>query len=104
MKKKTISLKINVTEAERSEIDVAQKAAGYKTRAAYMLDSALLQTPLELTEIARQLGRLGLLCNDLLADEDGGAANRRLDRDDAQKAVRKIINACDAVIAALREH
>lgn len=103
MSSKTKPIKVNLTAEEMSEIAAAQKAAGYKSRSAYMRDSALSSAPVHLLTIARRMGELGHIANDVLAEDDEASGNRRLYGDDAKKSARRIIKACDAVISALRE-
>jgi hypothetical protein len=102
MKAKIHTLKFKVTDDEKIKIDAAVKKAGYETRSAYLRDSALLETPADLAQIASHIGRLGMLCNDLLLDDEHG--RRKLDEKyDAKKAARKIVKACDAIIEDLRK-
>lgn len=102
MSSKTKPIKVNLTAKEMSQIAVAQKAARYKSRSAYMRDCALTNAPVDLLTIARKMGELGHIANDVLADNDETSGNRRLCGEDAKRAARRIINACDAVMSALR--
>ena len=102
MAKKTIHWKIYPSDDESIIIDAAQKAARYKNRNRYILDAALLGTPLHLSEIASRLGELGLLCNELLSEDEQGQRHARLTRADSKRAVDHIVIARDAVIDALR--
>lgn len=102
MSKKPVAWKIYPSEEERKQIDADQKAAGYATRTGYILDATLYATPLHLTKIAREIGRLGLLCNELLGEDEDAYGNRKLTGADARRAVKRIFTACDAVTDALK--
>lgn len=102
MKEKTTPSKVNLTTSERSKIKAAQVAADYKSMSAYMRDCSLKNAPVHLLEIARVMGKLGQIVNEVLASVNSTSSNEGLYGDDAKKAARRIIKACDAVTAALR--
>ncbi|MBQ2260151.1 MAG: hypothetical protein II336_02145 [Loktanella sp.] len=94
--------KVNLTADERSQIEAAKKAAGYKSLSAYMRDSALRKESVDLLSIACEIGRLGQIVNDIMLKRDPASGDDLLHGDDAKKAARRIIKACDAVSDALR--
>lgn len=102
MSGKTTPFKVHLTADERSQIKAGQKAAGYKSQSAFMRDSALSNEPLHLLTIAREMGKLGQVVNDIIAAGGAASGNGGLYGDDAKKAARRIIKLCDAVTAALR--
>lgn len=93
----TVKFRVDVQTLAR--IDAMRVAAGHPTRAAYLLDCALAGPSVDLTEIARGIGRLGHLCNLLLLSDETFPG---LSVDEDQRLARKIIKACDEVIAELR--
>lgn len=102
MREKTKPFKVNLTDGERKKIEAARTAAGYKSVSAYMRDSALGNAPVHLLEIAREMGKLGQIVNEILASDIFASGTGGSYGDDAKKAARRIIKACDAVTAALR--
>lgn len=102
MSRKTTPFKVNLTGAERSRIEAAQRSAGYKSMSAFMRDSSLNNAPVHLMEIAREIGKLGQVVNEILGTGDPVSGTGGFSGDDAKKAARRIIKACDAVTAALR--
>lgn len=92
---------IYATDQHWNEIEAAQEAADYTTLSEYMVDSARSEQLIILADVAHQLGRLGLICNEVLTAGSGDDANR-LGGQDAQVAVDRIIETCDAVITILR--
>jgi hypothetical protein len=101
-KVKTQTLKLNISPEDLLRIDEAKEMSGHKTRTDYMVDSALSGAPVYLHDIAKQIGRLGQICNDFLVPDEDLIHGAHLQGDDAKRAVRKIIKTCDAVVAALR--
>ena len=93
----TVKFRVDVQTLAR--IDAMRVAAGHPTRAAYLLDCALAGPSVDLTEIARGIGRLGHLCNLLLLSDETSLG---LPAEEARRVTRKIIQTCDAVIADLR--
>jgi|TARA_R100000501_G_C2579587_1_gene83347 hypothetical protein len=101
MSKKEVPWKIYPTAEQKAAITAGQMAARYPTRSAYIIDCVLQEPSADLSRIAAQIGQLGLLANEFLAEDE--SHNRRLTGRRADKAVRKIIEACDAIIDRLRE-
>ncbi|MFN3664188.1 hypothetical protein [Yoonia sp.] len=102
MSGKTTGFRVYLTDDQRSQAEAGQKAAGYKTLSAYMRDCALSGAPVHLLTIAREMGKLGQIANDILTAGDAATGTGGLYGSDARKAARRIIKACDAVTAALR--
>ena len=93
---------IYASEEQWAEINHAKEASNYTTLSDFMVGSALSQQLVIQGQIAYQLGNLFQICNDVLtSDSDGGIPG--LARDDAQAAVERIIETCDAVITLLRK-
>lgn len=102
MKQKKTPKNIYGTDQEWADIKDAQLATGHTTLTGYMIESGISKHVWILTDVAHQLGKLGMICNEvLIADVDmsGGA---KLQGDDAQAALNKIIETCDAVIQILK--
>ena len=100
MATKTKPKSIYATEQQWSDIKDARNEAGYKTLSKFVVDSALSNQTLVLNEVARSLGRLGMICNEVLIPKNEETAS--LQGSDADAALRKIIKACDKVIIALK--
>lgn len=103
MSTKTKQFKVNLTAAERSQIEAAQKAANYKSLSAYMRDCALRNDTIALQSIARNIGRLGQIVNEVMLEPAPTSGMGQLQAEDARQLARRIIKACDAVSDALRE-
>lgn len=101
MSKKEAPWKIYPTAEQKAAITAGQMAARYQTRSAYIIDSVLQEPSADLSRIAAQIGRLGLLVNEFLSEDE--SHNRRLTGRRVDKVVRKIIEACDAITDELRE-
>ncbi|PVA05249.1 hypothetical protein [Thalassorhabdomicrobium marinisediminis] len=101
MPKRETPWKIYPTAEQKAAITAGQTAARYSTRSAYIIDCVLEEPSADLSRIAAQVGRLGLLANEILGEDE--SYNRRLAGRRADKAVRKIIEACDAITDRLRE-
>lgn len=101
-KVETQTLKLKVPIDKLEEIDASRIAARYPTRTSYMIDSAVWGSAVYLSDIARHVGQLGRICNAVLIPDVDNPKQRCLESKDAKRAVRKIIEACDAVTAALR--
>lgn len=101
-----VAVKFRVDREALARIDARQAAAGYSTRAAYLAaclaDCALADRQIELTEIARSIGRLGHLCNQLLTPREATALDLSLSTYEAHGLVRKITRTCDAVTKTLK--
>ncbi|RRH76577.1 hypothetical protein [Falsigemmobacter faecalis] len=100
-KAKTKEIKFRVELDVLEEIDERQINAGYATRAAYLMASALSGVETDLNTIARHIGRLGHLCNGLLSalGDDRNAAVE----DDIRRTVDEISKACLLITSSLQE-
>ena len=101
MEPKKNELKFKVSDSQLAEIEAACAKARFQTRAAYLRDCVLFGSQVDLSEIAIEIGQLGLLCNEVLADEDG-AGRRHLTAAATRKLVRKITAICETVTSELR--
>ena len=101
MSKKEAPWKIYPTAEQKAAITAGQMAARYSARSAYIIDCVLQEPSADLSRIAAQIGQLGLLANEILGEDE--SRDRRLTGRRADKAVRKIIEACDAITGKLRE-
>lgn len=101
METKKNDLKFKASDSQLAKIEAAFRKSRYQTRAAFLRDSALYSSQVDLTDIALEIGRLGLLCNKVLAEDDG-AGRRRLTAAATRKLVREITATCDSVSTELR--
>jgi len=101
MAKKKTPKNIYGTDQEWADIDDARDAAGHTTLTGYLIESALSKEVLILTDVAHQLGRLGMICNEVLIADTAGHETARLQGEDAEVALNRIIETCDAVTKKL---
>ncbi len=102
MNETTKPFKVNLTADERTQIEAAQKMAGYKSLSAYIRNSALKTEKIDLQSIAREMGRLGQIVNGIMLEFDPANGAGTSHGDELKKAARKIIKACDAVSDVMR--
>jgi len=88
------------TEQQWEDIRYFQHAAGYTTLSKFVIDSALSNQTLVLNEVARQLGRLGMICNEVLVSD--GDETQKLQGAEAEAALQRVIETCDRVIYELK--
>lgn len=99
MARNTIPKNIYATEQQWSDIQDARRKAGNTTLSKFVVESALSNQNVVLNEVARNLGRLGMICNEVLVSNGGTAI---LHGSDAEAALKKVIETCDKVIIALK--
>lgn len=87
-----VEIKFKVSASERDQLDLRQRAAGYKSRARLLVDSGLSSPLPALESLSEQIGHLGLQADLLVRGEGRRELSRRQAREVGSSLVVLIID------------